>query len=1769
MHRNGFRKAFLWASAMALVTGTGCTSYEAPDETQSTQGQGGSASATGSGGTGDGGQGGAPTVDLGIEDAPAAPALAHVSFDLPVTRSVAAGPYVFLLYEEKDCGILDLTEPESPVQYGPIATQAEVVAVAYDEANRLAYLADEAGSVTAVDLTSLEAPVVRGNLAVPTIANATELVRVGDRLFALSGGTLQPLGVTRKPDGSVDIGLETPVSLPKPGVALVAGGGVLYVGDADGNVASYSAQQGKKPVKLGQFALGGPLRGLVARGSKLFGAASGVGLRVVDFGKPDAPSLVFETNQVADATELRLFGRTLVVGLERQAIATIDVSDPSRPRAVTNNPGKLPAWIAVSRGHLFFGGSSDATVGGVPPYVSGRLPGPTRERFPATGLVPVTMSKEIDPASVSPDSVTLRCNGEALPGTPIVSPDRLTVRFVPAAPLPLGAQCQLDVSGVRDASGQQVSAGEDGAIIAFETDSEAPKEIVNPGSKYPHTIDGGFSDWTPEAGEGAEYEYFDVTPAKGMYTYFYADFDGESLWLLNDWFYNGENIEPDCYNQFNVWTGGGSEQWEVRAYGDQHVEVRKNGELVDPEAEGVEGGAFYGPSPNLAEAHTQYEIRVPASGGGWGVQLHDPGPTFYCGVLEQEPSSMQGDIGGGASGKQTTVTVGGFVPPTAPQPLAPQDGAIVDLPVTLSWQVPEGPISTFYQVQVATDQSFAPSTRLVDALTYGSSFTIPSALLKKGKYFWHLIAWNPAGSAAGGTQSFTVGGREGLPPEAKDDLAATQPNVAVLIFVLSNDTDPDGDPLFISDVTKPMHGTAVIADNGIVYTPKQGFSGLDAFIYTVTDNKDGSDQGIVTVQVGAGNSSPVATNDFASTTAGKPVQIAVLANDSDPDGDNLILSEVASSVGGLAQPSFQTGIVTFTPAPGFTGLGGFQYTVTDGKGGFASASVEVEVLPAQNQPPVAVDDVASVSAGKSVNIFVLDNDTDPDNDPLQVVEVAESPNATITIDPIDQQFVTYTPKPGFTGTDTFDYTVTDGQYFDSGKVTVTVQPQQQGADAKFGAPSAFGTGATPLDLATGDLNGDGRPDLVTANNGGGSVSVLINSMTAGAVTPKYMAKVDLESGEDVVAVALGDLNNDGKLDVVAVNRNPGTLSVRLNTTTSSFAPTFGAKIVLQVGSMPSGAAIGDLDLDGRNDIAVSRGDGTVLVAHNATAPGASNVTLGQTATLIAMGLPVGVTLADMDGDGLLDVLTADSNSSYVSVFPNTLQPAGEPPSFMERVDVLVADQASSIAVADFNLDGRVDFAASSLGSSEITVVLNTTKPGTVPSFAEKESLDVLSPGARVIAKDFNLDGRPDLAVTDAGVASVFVNVTAPGAGTAAFGPRKEFVTSGNAPALASADWSGDGKPDLASVDKAKGQVQVLLNTTQLAPKATFAMPATFTTAAAPFAVALGDLNRDGKKDVVVAGNDKVTVLLNQTVPGGQATFAAKTEHTVGTSATAVALADLNQDGTLDVVTANNESEDFTVLLNQTPQGAAVATFAAKKNFAVGSTAGLVVGDVSFDGIPDVIVSNPPVVSVFVNTTPKGAMAATFAPKVDLMSSPLGIGLADINLDGKLDLVTTTGVHLNQTQFGGQPTFGMMGFMAGPNPRALGLGDLNLDGRIDLAIANSVQMPGTVTTLINLTGESPGFGDPQSFIVGAQPWDLVMGDFDRDGRVDMAVTNQNGASISVLVNSTSPGSFEVGVASTITLAPGNFPRGLAAGDINHDGKLDLVTVTSGAAVLLQQ
>ncbi|MES2691403.1 MAG: ice-binding family protein [Bacteroidota bacterium] len=280
-------------------------------------------------------------------------------------------------------------------------------------------------------------------------------------------------------------------------------------------------------------------------------------------------------------------------------------------------------------------------------------------------------------------------------------------------------------------------------------------------------------------------------------------------------------------------------------------------------------------------------------------------------------------------------------------------------------------------------------------------------------------------------------------PNAVNDLFAISEDAnTVVINVLNNDNDPDGDLLTVSIVSNAKRGTSSTNGTTVSYKPNANFNGIDTIVYRVCDNGTPSlcDTALVIINVTAVNDKPVAADDSATTVRNLPVSVPVLQNDSDPDGNPLIVSLIT-------QPDNGTALVTgasilYTPDPGFAGYDTFYYRICDNGTpalcDTAMVVINVSAVPI-NFRPVAAANTVSVCRNSDTNfIYVQNNDYDPNGDSLvtSIVSFPKSGNASV----INNSAIAFVPQQDFTGYDTIVYQVCDSQFCDTSFVYIRVYP---------------------------------------------------------------------------------------------------------------------------------------------------------------------------------------------------------------------------------------------------------------------------------------------------------------------------------------------------------------------------------------------------------------------------------------------------------------------------------------------------------------------------------------------------------------------------------------------------------------------------------------------------------------------------------------------------------------------------------------------------------
>ncbi|TDH27990.1 hypothetical protein EXU57_05880 [Segetibacter sp. 3557_3] len=351
----------------------------------------------------------------------------------------------------------------------------------------------------------------------------------------------------------------------------------------------------------------------------------------------------------------------------------------------------------------------------------------------------------------------------------------------------------------------------------------------------------------------------------------------------------------------------------------------------------------------------------------------------------------------------------------------------------------------------------------------------------------------------------------------------------------------------------------------------------------------------------------------------------------------------------------------------------------------------------------------------------------------------------------------------------------------------------------------FRTQNLPFSVATADIDNDGSSDIIVVNQFSNTVSIFINSGRPGAISPSsFRQRIDLPTGNNPWCVAVEDVDNDGAKDIIVANNGqPSTVSVIRNTRTQGNVE-FAAKIDFPCGYAPTSISVDDIDNDGKSDIVTANRTGTVSILRNQSAPGSLSsksftskvdFTLGTVLRFIAID--------DIDGDGKNDLVISNEQLNTVSVFKNNTTPGSITPSaFNAKVDFVTGNNPVGVALADLDGDDKPEIITANSGGNTISILHNNATSGNISaaSFGAKIDISAAEKPYSVAIADVDGDGKPDIVATNASGASksisVYRNLYNSGAFTgASIGNRADFNVAKYPYSLAIGDINGDGIPE--------------------------------------------------------------------------------------------------------------------------------------------------------------------------------------------------------------------------------------------------------------------------------------------------------------------------------------------------------------------------------------
>ena len=697
----------------------------------------------------------------------------------------------------------------------------------------------------------------------------------------------------------------------------------------------------------------------------------------------------------------------------------------------------------------------------------------------------------------------------------------------------------------------------------------------------------------------------------------------------------------------------------------------------------------------------------------------------------------------------------------------------------------------------------------------------------------------------------------------------------------------------------------------------------------------------------------------------------------------------------------------------------------------------------------------------------------------------------------------------------------------------------------IGDPFQNVVGELPNAILSADFNGDGQVDIATANTGTSGSSV---SVLLGRGDGTFENARAFAVGTKPVVLLSGDFNGDGWLDLATANQISNNVSILFGRGDGTFSEALNLPVSLKPVVLRSGDFNGDGWLDLATANQVSNDVSVLLTGAGGTFEAARSFQVGSA--------PAALLTGDFNADGRLDLATANSSSNNVSL----LRGRGDG-TFSESQSFQVGSKPTAMLSADFNGDGSLDLVTSNFDSNNVSLLLGRGDG----RFQNARTFEVGEQPGRLVAADFDHDGDVDIAVADPvgfffkmSAVSVLINN-----GDKTFqDARLQVVDGSGTPSdVLARDFDGDDVIDIVAVSFNS------LSLLRGRGDGTFDGSIRTVVGNGGNALLSDDFNGDGRIDLATVNmglrDHSVSVLLSR----GAGTFEDARTIRTGTAPDNLLSGDFNRDGHPDLVTANVGSRDVSIIL-----GRGDGTFDAAQMFGVSAEPRkLLSGDINGDGRLDLVTGNLDAVSNGILIIPGRGSASILLGRGDgtfettgsyeLNFDPSTLRLGDFDGDGRLDLAASVFDHVRVLLGRGDGEFENERLISTAEPYRLPQlqdflpGDFNGDGRLDLATSHFLS--DEVSLL--LRREDGTFQEAIAFKVGDEPGALVAADFDGDGRLDFATANYGSDDVSVLLGRRNklfddPLSFRVDAT----------PFRLRSGDLNGDGRLDLFTNNLGSA-----
>lgn len=770
----------------------------------------------------------------------------------------------------------------------------------------------------------------------------------------------------------------------------------------------------------------------------------------------------------------------------------------------------------------------------------------------------------------------------------------------------------------------------------------------------------------------------------------------------------------------------------------------------------------------------------------------------------------------------------------------------------------------------------------------------------------------------------------------------------------------------------------------------------------------------------------------------------------------------------------------------------------------------------------------------------------------------------------------------------------------------------------FGSPTNYTTGTYPWDLGLADMDNDGKIDIVVGNSGSNTISIIKNTTASGNLS--FNTKVDYTASTSPFNIELKDIDNDNKIDVSYISQSATNVFIRRNNSIQGVIDATSLNNVVTIAANNS-SVLADFEYveingDGKLDLVAcySSGQNYSLWQNNSISGTISAASFGTRIDFTNSSVGQFLTTYDVDGDRRNDLLFSNNNNISLNLFKNqnsifavnSISPSLYATGASIQIPFTFTMQANpgNFFTAQLS-DSSGSFAnpvnLGTIISSTSGVITGSIPVNTIPGNNYK--LRVISTSPTLISEESINSIRilvpPQITSITPAIANVGQTLTINGSNFSViasenvvqFGSVRGTVISATSTQLnvvlpAGAINAPVSVTVLTHTAISAQVLKVSYNGIGSITASTFGTPSSFSTGGAttnPMNIEMYDVDQDRKPDIIIPNNGPSApttnaVFRNQStgVINGSA-FAPIVNFGAASTAWSTQMVDIDGDGIKDMVTINNGAATLSVQRNaQLTNAININSFEARADLATASNPnGLGYGDLDRDGKIDLVTANfsSNNVSIFKNISNIGTItSASFATRLDvstgLNTGPVSVLLHDVNADGWVDMIVanslnnTIAIYRNTSSVGSINFAAPVSYASNSSPRSMVVDDINDDNKPELLVTNQGSSNFSIFQN-NSTATTINFLSKVDFTTGNGPWGIATGDINGDGKVDVAVCNLSSNTVSIYGNIHSSGIISASsFAAPVAVSTSSQPNGVAICDINDDLRPELIVSTYG-------